>query len=140
MNEAIVLRLPDETAHRYRRGAEIAHKRLDEFLVERLQDVAPLLSEDAPSPFREELRALERLGDKALCRVARSRLQPAQQRLYSRLLRRNSAGTLGPQEQGKLRSLGEMARLMTLRKAHAFMMLRWRGHRIPSPSELLSGK
>jgi hypothetical protein len=122
--------------HRYRRGAAAAHKLLEEFLVERLTDAAPLLADDLPSPLREELRALEDLGDEALWEVAQSRLPPTRQRVYSRLLRKNSQGTITAREKETLHALGEEARRLTLKKAHAYMLLKWRGHHIPSREEL----
>jgi hypothetical protein len=56
--------------------------------------------------------------------------------LYSRLLSKNSQGTITAHEQETLHTLGEQARLLTLKAAHAFMLLKWRGHRVPSPEEL----
>jgi hypothetical protein len=63
-------------------------------------------------------------------------LSPAKQRLYSRLLHKNSQGTITAREKETLYALGEEARRLTLKKAHAYMLLKWRGHRIPSQEEL----
>jgi hypothetical protein len=136
MAHAVTLLLPEETLQRYRRGATAARKLLEEFLVERLLETVPPLADDLSSPLREELQALERLDDDALWQVTRSQLPPARQRLYSRLLARQSQGIITAQEQKTLHSLGEQARLLTLKAAHAYMVLKWRGHRIPSPEEL----
>jgi hypothetical protein len=65
-------------------------------------------------------------------------LPPAHQRLYSRLLQKNSQGAITVPEKKKLHALGEEARRLTLKKAHAYMLLKWRGHYIPSPEELLA--
>jgi hypothetical protein len=120
---------------RYRRGAAAAHKLLDAFLVERLRDAAPPLADDLPSPLREELSVLEDLSDEALWQVTETRLPPARQRVYSRLLRKNSQGTITAREKETLHALGEEARRLTLKKAHAYMLLKWRGHHIPAPEE-----
>ena len=133
MSQTVVLNLPDEIAKRYGRGAAVARRRLDEFVVERLVEAAPLLAEETPSPFGEDLVTLEQLDDGELWEVTRLKLVPEKQRVYSRLLRKNSQEAITPQEEARLRALGEEARLIALRKAHAFMLLRWRGHRIPSP-------
>lgn len=140
MSQTIVLRLPDDIAQRYQRGAEVAQKKLDEFVVERLKDAAPLLAEDAPLPLREEMEALENLDDQGLWKVTRARLNHSKQRRYSQLLLKNSEGTIGQEELQEMRLLGEEARLMTLRKAHAFMLLRWRGHKVSLPDEPQAGK
>jgi len=92
MAQTVTLQLPDETLQRYRRGATAARKALDEFLTERLMEAVPPLAGGLPSPLREEVKALENLDDEALWRVAQSQLPPARQRLYTRLLAKNSAG------------------------------------------------
>jgi len=38
----------------------------------------------------------------------------------------------------KLHAPGEEARRLTLKKAYAYMLLKWRGHDVPSPEELQS--
>jgi len=136
MAQTITLHLPDETLQRYQQGASAARKQLEEFLVERLLEAAPPLAADLPSPLSEELRLLEHLDDDALWRVVRSQLPPARQRLYSRLLTKQSRGTITTREQVTLRTLGEEGRLLTLKKAHAAMLLRWRGHNLPAPEAL----
>ncbi len=40
------------------------------------------------------------------------------------------------QETNTLQALGDEARLLTLQKAHAALVLRWRGRRIPPPEAL----
>jgi len=135
MTRTITLQLPDETLQRYQRGATAARKVLEEFLVERLMEAVPPLAGDLPSPLQEEMKGLENLDDKALWSVAHSQLPPARQRLYSRLLAKNSQGTITARETETLHALGEEVRRLTLKKAHAYMLLKWRGHRIPSREE-----
>jgi len=136
MAQMVTLQLPDETLQRCQRGATAARKLLEEFLVERLIEAVPSLADDLPSPLYEELEALEQLDNDALLQVGRSRLSPALQRQYSRLLTKSSQGTITAREKEILHTLGEQARLLTLKTAHAYMLLKWRGHRVPSLEEL----
>ena len=92
MSQTVTLELSDEMLQRYQRGAQVAHKLLEEFLVERLAEAAPLLAEDLPSPLQEELKVLETLDDDSLWQVARSELPADRQRRYQRLLVKNSQG------------------------------------------------
>jgi hypothetical protein len=131
MTQTVTLQLPEETLQRYRRGATAARKVLEEFLVERLLEAVPPLADDLPSPLHEELQGLENLDDEALWKVARSQLPPARQRLYSRLLAKNSQEAITAREKERLEALGEEARRLTLKKAHAYMLLKWRGRRLP---------
>lgn len=136
MPQTITLTLPDDAVQRYQRGAVIARKRLDEFLVERLADVVPPLADDLPSPLDQELKKLEELDDVALWKIARSRLPSKQQHLYDNLLTKNSQGDITTDEKKELQTLGQEARRLTLEKAHAFMLLKWRGHQIPTLDQL----
>jgi hypothetical protein len=136
MPESVTVQLPDEAVHRFRRGAGAAGKPLEEFLADRLMDAVPPLPKDIPPSLREELDALEQLDESALREVAESRLAPVQQRQYSRLLTKNSSGTITAAERRKLEALGEEARRLTLKKAHAYLLLKWRGHAVPATQDL----
>jgi len=138
MGKTISLELPDTTLERYRHGAAAAGKALEVFLVDRLEEVAPPATDDLPASVREELAALEALDDDALFEVARTELPEDQQRLYRDLMERNGQGTATSEETETLHALGEEARRLTLRKSHAYLLLKWRGHPLPSRADLLS--
>ncbi len=136
MAETITLQLPEETLERYRRGAALARKPLEDFLVDRLVYVAPPPLGDLPAPMQEELQELARLSDDQVWEIARSRLPVGKQRVLTRLLHRNSDGTITPRELETLHRLGDEARRLTLRKAQAYLLLKQRGYRIPTREEL----
>ena len=136
MAQSVTLRLPPAALQRFQRGADAAGKSLEQFLADRLIDAVPPLPEDIPPPARDELRALEELDEQALRQVAESRLPAGRQRLYTRLLAENAAGTISAGEREKLTALGEEARRLTLKKAHAYLLLKWRGCAIPSLQDL----
>ncbi len=138
MDRTVVLRLPEQMAERFQRGAAAARKEFEDFLVERLKDAAPPLDDDLPLSIREELRAMERLDEDALWKIARSRFGVRKQRTYEELLRRNSEGTLGPEEDAALHALGDEARTLMLKKSHAYLLLKWRGQDVPSRAEMRS--
>ena len=140
MNQTVTLQLPDETLQRYRQGAAAARKVLEEFLADRLVEAVPPLADDLPAPLQEELQELEKLEDAALWRVAQSQVPSDRQRLYHRLLAKNTQGTIVAREKEMLDALGEEARRLTLKKAHASLLLKWRGHRIPLREELQSSE
>ena len=52
------------------------------------------------------------------------------------LLDKNSENTLTSNETQMLHKLGEEARRLTLKKAHAYMLLKWRGHAVPTLNAL----
>jgi hypothetical protein len=140
MAQTIVLQLPDGTAQRYQHGASAARKGLEEFLIDRLKEVAPPQLDGLPEPLRDELRTLEDLDDEELRQVSTSTLPSAQQRRYSRLLRKAAETGLTVPEQAALREIGDEARRLTLRRAHAYLVLKWRGHLLPTLTQLASAE
>jgi len=136
MPQTVTLQLPDDMLQRCQRGATAARKMLEEFLVDRLMESLPPFADEVPSPLRKELSDLEQLDDEALWQMAQGQLSLARQRLYSRLLTKNSQGTITAQEKNTLQTLGDEARLLALKKAHASLVLRWRGHRVPMSEAL----
>ncbi|MGD9891848.1 MAG: hypothetical protein AB7R89_09730 [Dehalococcoidia bacterium] len=134
MVQTVILQLPDETANRYRRGATAARKPLEEFILERLRESVPL-SDLRTSRLDDDLRRLESLDDEALREIARATLPATQQRRYERLLRKNSEASLTVRERETLAALGDEARTLTVKKAHAWLLLKWRGYDHPLPSD-----
>ncbi len=136
MAESVTVPLPREALQRLRRGAGAAGKSLEQFLADRLLEAVPPLPDDVPTALRDELDAMEQMDDDTLREVAESQLPPSQQRMYSKLLSKNAAGTISSRESEKLAMLGEEARRLTLKKAHVYRLLKWRGVQIPSSQQL----
>lgn len=136
MTQAVTLYVPDEMLQRYRRGAAVARMDLDAFIAERLAEATPPLADDLPDVPRAELKSLEEGDDEALRRAAECRLSDEEQEEYDQLLSKHAEGPLATDEERKLRELGEKARGLTLKKAHALMLLKWRGHGVASRQDL----
>ena len=136
MTQAVTLYLPEETLQRYRRGAAVAGKGVDEFIADRLAELRPPLADDLPDSLRDELKSLEEADDQTLWQAARCCLSAEKQEQYDRVLSRRAEASLTADEQRMLHELGDEARRLTLKKAHALMLLKWRGHLIPSSEDL----
>ncbi len=61
---------------------------------------------------------------------------PDKRRKYDRLLEKNSAGTIAAVEREQLRELRSESERLMLRKAHAYALLKWRGHALPPLDKL----
>ena len=55
---------------------------------------------------------------------------------YAALCEKRRAGTITAPEQAILDQLSQEADLLTLRKAYAAVLLKWRGHRLPTLAEM----
>ena len=135
MTHTLTLEVPDSVFQPLQRAAAVARQPVELVCLQALQVGLPAL-DDLPPEFRPHLEALERLDDEALRRVMPEQLSPPRQQQLSWLLRRNAAGTMTVQEQAELAALQSEADLLMLRKAHAAVLLRFRGQRVPTLAEL----
>jgi len=136
MAHTVTLRLPENIYGRLKQTAQVTKKPMEEVIVQSVKAGMPPSVDDLPPEYREEFLAMERLSDEQLWQVAESMIPAGHQRRYASRLRKNQAGTLTEREREQLTQLGTEARKLTLRKAHAYALLRWRGHRIPTSAEL----
>jgi hypothetical protein len=97
---------------------------------------SPPSVDDAPEYLRADLKALEKLSNEELRRLAESHLEPAKQRKLSRLLDKNQAGTITKKEHQQLDELLQEGQRLMVIKAQAWVLLQWRGERIPTYEEL----
>lgn len=136
MEHTVTIQLPEDIYRRLEQSAQVANTPLEEVLLWSVRAGMPPSINDLPPQFRQDCLDLERLSDKELRRVAESAMAAGRQRKYTNLLRKNQAEALTKQEQQQLKNLGAEARRLTFRKAYAYALLKWRGHRIPAPAEL----
>lgn len=135
MAQTVTLELPQTIYLPARRMAEVTNRSLEDLLVCALKASLPPL-DGLPSELVEDLVRLESLDDESLRQVMVSKVPTAQQDELDRLLRKNQAGTLTEQEPQKLDRLQREADRVMLRKARAAVLLRFRGHRLPTLEEL----
>jgi hypothetical protein len=135
MAQTVTLELPQTIYLPAKRMAEVTNRSLEDLLVSALKASLPSL-DGLPSELVEDLVELESLDDESLRQVMVSKVPTAQQRELDRLLRKNQAGTLTEQERQKLDRLQHKADRVMLRKARAAVLLRFRGHRLPTLEEL----
>ncbi|MBI4770752.1 MAG: hypothetical protein HY784_10190 [Chloroflexi bacterium] len=123
-----VYRLAEQTASATRRPVEQ--------VLENVVTSASPVGDDLPPDLQAELELLAQLPDRELWRVARSTMPDDRRRASDRLLERNSAGTITAAERRRLSELGREGDRLMLRKAHAYALLKWRGHKLPALNQL----
>lgn len=131
--ETVTLQLPETLYRRLTNTARATKRSLEEVILHALRVGSPPSWDDAPSEFQADLAAMDRLDDDALWKIARNRKTAVEMERYDILLERNRNGTLTEAERLELVALRSEADGFTLRKAHAAVLLRWRGHNVPPP-------
>jgi hypothetical protein len=135
----VTLQLPEGLYIRLQQAAQATRRPLDDVLLHAVQVGSPPSWDDAPAEFQADLAALDRLGDEALWRIARSRKTEADMERYQELLDKNSNDALSSDEREELVKLRVESDRFMLCKAHAAALLLWRSYQVP-PAETLRDK
>jgi hypothetical protein len=134
--QTITISLPDKVYQRLQHAAASAGKAEHELAAQSVQESLPPLMDAIPARYREELRAMEKLANGELWEIARSTVEEKSQKKLRQLLKKNNLGTMTKGERELLAELSSSADQVMLKKAYALLLLKWRGHRIPSLAEL----
>src|SRR5262245_56898131 len=124
----VAILVPETLAQRLERMAQLSGRSLEVVVEQALRSSLPPLPEDLSPSQRDALLALETVGDAELWSVERSTFPKGKSSQLADLRARSRAGTLTSAEQQQLSDLTTEADLVTLRKAYAAVLLRWRGH------------
>ncbi|MBD2014870.1 hypothetical protein H6F96_12940 [Microcoleus sp. FACHB-53] len=88
-----------------------------------------------PHPALTQVGASHQITSRLLA-IANTKVEPSQHELHVEILEKNKEGSLTLEERQELTDLRFAADRLMLRKAYAWSVLRWRGHRIPPLKEL----
>ncbi|MDX2241663.1 MAG: hypothetical protein NW224_13345 [Leptolyngbyaceae cyanobacterium bins.302] len=133
MPAPITLQLPERLYQRLVNTAQATQRPLEEVIIHALEVGSPPDWDDVPEEFQADLAALDRLNDEELWAIARGHQSSTEMTRYDELLNRNQEDALSNGEKLELTELRQAADTFMLRKAHAVVLLRWRGHLVPHP-------
>lgn len=135
MTVTVTLQVPPSVYRLAQRTAKATARPVEEVLAGVLAAAAPT-ADNLPADAQAEIDALAELDDEALWKVARSVFPSTRRRRYDELLEKNGAGTITPVERQELKNLRVESERLMLRKAHAYALLKWRGHTLPRLADL----
>ena len=105
-------------------------------MAQTLTTSLPLIPEHLPEETQAALRALEQRSDSELWTTMRWMASDDQVEQFSSLRAHQHDATFTSEEATQLAVLQATFDLQALQKAYAAVILKWRGHRIPSLTEL----
>ena len=133
----ITLALPEPIYQHLQNQAQITTRPLNDVIFQILsQTLPPEVEDDLPFNYRIELESMAHLSDDVLWQIAQSTMNQDKVALYDILLARHKTGQLTPIGQKWLTQLREDAEQLMLRKAHAYAIIKNRGHQLPTLEEL----
>ena len=133
----ITLNLPEMLYQRLAARAKSETRTINDLVVETLVGSAPpTVESDLPIALQLEMKAMEGLSDSALWAIAESVMNPDKIAFYDLLLERHQEGALTSEGHELLNQLREESDFLMVRKAHAYALLKSRGHQLPTLHEL----
>ena len=134
--ETVAIHVPEAIYRRLERLAALSGRPLESLVVQTLSSSLPPLPDDLSPVARDALVALERRSAAELQDTMRATFPQDRYDQFVDLREKQRAGALTADERTALDRLQHEADLLPLRKAYAAVLLKWRGHRIPSLAAL----
>jgi hypothetical protein len=131
----VTLEVPSSVYRLAQKTAEVTSRPVEQILTDVLTAASPV-SDSFPASLQAEIDSLALLNDEKLWEIAKKNFPVSRRREYDKLLEKNSAGTLTSSERKRLRELRLQSERLMLHKAHAYALLKWRGHTLPALSEM----
>jgi hypothetical protein len=133
----ITLTLSEPIYKQLQNQAKITTRSLDEIASQFfIRSLPPPVEEDLPPNYRLELESMAHLSDEVLWQIAQSTMNQDKVAFYDMLLERHKNQQLTQIGREWLTQLREEADQLMLRKAHAYAILKNRGHQLPTLEEL----
>ncbi|MCH8292229.1 hypothetical protein IH992_14130 [Candidatus Poribacteria bacterium] len=138
MESTVTLTLPTHVYDNYQQKAEAMNKPVNQVIEEVICASQPLPPsvDDVPEYLRDNLKALEKVNNEELRCIAESHLESTKQRKLDKLAEKRDEGRLTAKERYELDELLEEGQKLMVIKAHAWVLLKWRGEPIPTYDEL----
>jgi len=134
--QTITIKLTDTIYRQLMRAAELMRQPFDAIVEQSLAHSLPPLVEEIPSAYQPDVYPLLEMSDAELNVEARRRFPAEQWTEYEELLNKKKEIPLTTQEQARLNALRREADVLTFRKGYAAVLLKRRGQRFPSLTEL----
>jgi hypothetical protein len=131
-----MIELPEPVFRQLARIAEATQQSVEVLAAQSVVSNLPPTPENAPQDMQSELLLMPTLSIQELLILAHAKVESTQHNRHVELLEKNKEDSLTPQERQELTDLRLAADRLMLRKAYAWSVLRWLGHRIPSLKEL----
>ncbi len=135
MTVNVTLQVPSSVYKLAQKTAHATARPVERVLEDVILSASPF-SENLAPELQTQLEKLAQLPEVDLWEIAQSNFSAARRRRYDQLLEKSSAGKITPAEREELKKLRLASEQLMLRKAHAYALLKWRGHVLPPLSKI----
>jgi hypothetical protein len=134
--QRVTIELPEPVFRELTRIAEATQQSVEVLAAQSVVSNLPPSVDNASAEMQPELLKMQHLSIEELLAIANALVEPSQHERHVELLEKNKERSLTSEERQELTDLRLAADRLMLRKAYAWSVLRWRGHRIPPLKEL----
>jgi hypothetical protein len=136
--QPITIELPEPVMRQLMRIAAATHQPIEALVTQSILSNLPPSTDNAPPELQGELLAMQALSPEDLYAIAQAQVEEKVRDRQAELLERNEDGQLTSEERQELTQLRQSADHLMLRKAYAWSLIRWRGHKLPALNDLLT--
>jgi len=134
--QRVTIELPEPVFRQLARIAQATQQSVEVLAAQSVVSNLPPSVENAPLELQPELLKMQTFSIEELLAIAYTTVEPTQHEHHIKLLQKHKDDSLTPEERQELTNLRLAADHLMLRKAYAWSVLRWRGHRLPALKEL----
>ncbi len=136
MAQTITINLPDDLYQQLQQAAKLARQPIETIVAQSLTHSLPPLLKDIPPAYQADVYPLLTMSEAELQQELNQIFPSDRWTEYEALLDKRKSETLTAKEISRLNQLRRQADLVTFRKSYAAVLLKRRGHRIPTPADL----
>jgi predicted transcriptional regulator len=134
--QKVTVELPEPIFQQLSRIAIATQQPIEALINQSIASNLPPTVDNAPPEIQAELLRMQTQSLEELQAIAQGQVLLEQQQRHTAFLEKNQTEILTSEERQELIDLRASADKLILKKAYAWSVLRWRGNRIPSLSEL----
>jgi hypothetical protein len=134
--QPITIELPEAVMRQLTRLAAATQQPIEALITQSVLSNLPPTVDNAPAELQPDLLAMQRLSIDELYAIAQAQADAKECDRQAELLERHEDDQLTATERQELTQLRQAADHLMLRKAYAWSLIRWRGHKLPAINDL----
>ena len=140
MPQTITINLTDTLYKQLKRAAQLSRQPTEAVVIQSLTHTLPALLEEIPARYQSDVYPLLQMSDVDLQREANRTFSSQRWAENEALLDRKKARLLTTEEGTRLDTLRREADVLMFRRGYAAVLLKKRGYRLPTLSELAQSR